>query len=152
MLQQIFGYLVIIQRRIKISFWNFQHLFIMRLCKIDTKILTITQSACPPRPISAKTLNASRDRICWDILKRKKTGVVLDQFQLPIWRNFEFFEKNGVFQFFWKLACPSYLGSPRLMLKYFDLKMFYLNHVNLSVIICLCWSVYLIYFNSLNHN
>ena len=33
--------------------------------------------------------------------------LVLDQFQLPIWRNFEFFEKNGVFQFFEKLGCPS---------------------------------------------
>ena len=38
------------------------------------KILTITQSACPPQPILAKTLNASSDHICWYILKRKKLG------------------------------------------------------------------------------
>ena len=36
------------------------------------KILAIAHSACQPRPISAKTLDASSDGICWDILKRKK--------------------------------------------------------------------------------
>ena len=44
----------------------------MFLCKFDKKNLAIAQSACQPRPISAKTLDASSDRICWDILKRKK--------------------------------------------------------------------------------
>ena len=58
----------------KISSWNFQHLFITSLCQIDKKILVPTQSACQPRPISAKTLNVSSDHICWDILKRKKLG------------------------------------------------------------------------------
>ena len=59
------------QTRIEISSWNFQHLFITCLCKIDKKILAIFQTACPPRPMLAETLDASSDRICWDILKRK---------------------------------------------------------------------------------
>ena len=74
MLQQIFSYSAINQIPIKISSWNFQHLFITSLCQIDKKILVPTQSACQPRPISAKTLNVSSNHICWDILKRKKLG------------------------------------------------------------------------------
>ena len=58
----------------KISSWNFQHLFITSLCQIGIKILVTAQSACQPRPITAKTLNVSSDHICWDILKRKKLG------------------------------------------------------------------------------
>ena len=77
-LQQIFCHLAITQTRIKVSSWNFQHLFIMCLCKFDKKILAITETACQPWPILAKTLNASSDCICWDILKRKKTGEALD--------------------------------------------------------------------------
>ena len=57
---------------IKISSWNFQHLFIICLCKFDLKIWAITQPACQPRPISAETLDVSSDCICWDISKRKK--------------------------------------------------------------------------------
>ena len=72
MLQQIFGYLAINQTKIKISSWNFQHLFITSLCKFDKKILAKTQTACLPRPISAETLDVSSDCICWDISKRKK--------------------------------------------------------------------------------
>ena len=74
LLQQIFSYSAINQIPIKISSWNFQHLFITSLCQIDKKNLVPTQSACQPRPISAKTLNVSSDHICWDILKRKKLG------------------------------------------------------------------------------
>ena len=70
-LQQIFSLSALTQTRIKISSWNFQHLFITCLCKVDKKILAIFWMACPPRPISAKTLNASSDCICWDISKRK---------------------------------------------------------------------------------
>ena len=72
LLQQIFGYLAINQTKIKISSWNFQHLFITSLCKFDEKILAKTQTACLPRPISAETLDVSSDCICWDISKRKK--------------------------------------------------------------------------------
>ena len=72
LLQQIFSDSAITQTKIKISSWNFQHMFIMCLCKFDKKILAITQTACQPRPISAKTLDISSDCICWDILKRKK--------------------------------------------------------------------------------
>ena len=71
-LQQIFSHLALNQKWIEISAWNFQHLFITCLRKFEKKILAIAQSACQPRPISAKTLDASSDRICWDILKRKK--------------------------------------------------------------------------------
>ena len=71
-LQQIFSHLALNQKWIEISAWNFQHLFITRLRKFEKKILAIAQSACQPRPILAKTLNASSDRICWDISKRKK--------------------------------------------------------------------------------
>ena len=70
-LQQIFNHLALNQKLIEISAWNFQHLFITCLRKFDKEILAIAQSACQPRPISAKTLDASSDRICWDILKRK---------------------------------------------------------------------------------
>ena len=72
LLQQIFGYLAINQTKIKISSWNFQHLFITSLCKFDEKILAKTQTACLPRPILAETLDASSNHICWDISKRKK--------------------------------------------------------------------------------
>ena len=72
LLQQIFSLSALNQTRIKISFWNFQHLFITSLCKFEIKILAITQIACQTQPISAKTLDASSDRICWDISKRKK--------------------------------------------------------------------------------
>ena len=71
-LQQIFSHLALNQIWIEISAWNFQHLFITCLRKFDKKILAIAQSACQPQPISAKTLDASSDRICWDISKRKK--------------------------------------------------------------------------------
>ena len=71
-LQQIFSHLALNQKWIEISAWNFQHLFITCLRKFDKKILAIAQSACQPRPILAETLDASSDRICWDISKRKK--------------------------------------------------------------------------------
>ena len=35
-------------------------------------LLLQTQTACQPRPILAETLDASSNRICWDISKRKK--------------------------------------------------------------------------------
>ena len=73
-LQQIFSLLALNQIWIKISAWNFQHLFISCLRKFEKKILAVAQSACQPRPISAKTLDASSNHICWDILKRKKVG------------------------------------------------------------------------------
>ena len=71
-LQQIFSLLALNQIWIKISAWNFQHLFITCLRKFDTKILAIAQLACQLRPILAKTLDASSNHICWDISKRKK--------------------------------------------------------------------------------
>ena len=71
-LQQIFSYLALNQKWIKISAWNFQHLLITCLHKLDKKILAIAQSACQLQPILAKTLDASSDHICWDISKRKK--------------------------------------------------------------------------------
>ena len=74
LLQQIFSYFAIIQIWVKISFWKFHQLIITWLCQIDKKFLVPTQSACQPRPISAKTLNVSSDHMCWDILKRKKLG------------------------------------------------------------------------------
>ena len=77
-LQQIFSLLALNQMWIKISAWNFQHLFISCVCKFEKKILAVTQSACQPRPILAKTLDASSNHICWDIWKRKKNGEVLD--------------------------------------------------------------------------
>ena len=72
LLEQIFSLLALNQTWIKISAWNFQHLFISCLCKFETKILAVAQSACQPRPISAKTLDASSNHICWNIWKRKK--------------------------------------------------------------------------------
>ena len=66
-LQQIFSHLAITQTRIKGFFWNFQHLFTSWQCKFEIKILAITQPACQPRPIFAKTLDSSSDYTCWDI-------------------------------------------------------------------------------------
>ena len=80
-LQQIFSYFAVNQTKIKLSSWNFQHLFIMCLCKFDEKNLAITQTTCHPRPILAKTLGASSNCICLDISKRKKTGGVLDLYE-----------------------------------------------------------------------
>ena len=72
LLQQIFTHSAITQTRIKISSWNFQHMFIMCLCKFAKKNLAITERSCQPRPILAKTLDVSSDCICWAISKRKK--------------------------------------------------------------------------------
>ena len=72
LLQQIFSLLALNQIWIKISAWNFQHWFISCLRKFEKKILAVAQSACQPRPISAETLDASSNHICWNILKRKK--------------------------------------------------------------------------------
>ena len=72
LLQRIFSHSAITQTRIKISSWNFEHLFIMCLCKFDKKNLAIAQSACQLQPISAKTLEVSSNPIYWDIWKRKE--------------------------------------------------------------------------------
>ena len=45
-LQQIFSHLALIWIWIKISAWNFQHLFITWLCKFDKKNLAVAWSAC----------------------------------------------------------------------------------------------------------
>ena len=71
-LQQIFSLLALNQTWIKISAWNFQHLFVSCVRKFEKKILAVTQSACQPGPILAEILDASSSRICWDISKRKK--------------------------------------------------------------------------------
>ena len=44
----------------------------MYLCKFDKNILAIAQAAYQQPPILATTLDISSNRICWDILKRKK--------------------------------------------------------------------------------
>ena len=101
-LQQIFSHLALSQTRIKISSWNFQHLFITSLCKFEMKILAITQTACQPRPISAKTLDASSDRICWDISKRKKL--------VRFWTYMSHL-MEGIFNIFKKMAFLIFLPS-----------------------------------------
>ena len=75
-------------------------MFIICLCKFDKKILAINQTACQPWPILAKTLDTFSKRICWDILKRKKTGEVLDLYESPHGRNFQYLQKNSVLNFF----------------------------------------------------
>ena len=42
---------------------------------------------------------------------RKNSGEVLDQYQLPIRRNFEYLEKNGVFKFFKSLHLQVFRAS-----------------------------------------
>ena len=83
----------------KISSWNFQHLLITCLCKFDSKILSIFQMACPPRPILAKTLNASSDRICWNSLKRKKMGRFQTISSMPLEGNFDIMKKTAFWNF-----------------------------------------------------
>ena len=65
----------------------------------------------------AKILNASSD-VFVENFKKKKTGYFLEQFQSPIKRKFEYLEKNGVFQFFQKLVCPSNIRSPQSSIAY----------------------------------
>ena len=83
-LQQIFSLLSITQTRIKITSWNFQHLFITCLCKFDKKNLAVAQSACQLRPISAKILEVSSNSICWDIWKRTRFKKIHDR---ELWPN-----------------------------------------------------------------
>ena len=45
------------------------------------------------------------------ILFGKNFGEVLDQYQLPIKRNFEYLEKNGVFKFFKSLHLQVFRAS-----------------------------------------
>ena len=96
----IFSYSAITQIRIKISSWNFQHMFIMCLCKFDKKILAITQTACQPQPILAKTLDVSSDFIWWDILKRKKNWWSSRPIWVISWKEFKYLLKNGILKFF----------------------------------------------------
>ena len=91
LLAQILSHLALAQVWIKISSWNFHHLFIMSLCKSDKKNFGIAQLACQPGPISSKTLEASSNRICSDVSKRKQNGEVLDPGKQPIERNFRYF-------------------------------------------------------------
>ena len=105
-LQQIFSHLALNQIQIEISAWNFQHLFITCLRKFEKKILAIAQSACQPRPISAKTLDASSDRICWDISKRKKLARFWTYRSNLLKGFFNISKKNGVFNFFEKPVGP----------------------------------------------
>ena len=115
-LQQIFSHLALNQKRIEISAWNFQGLFITCLRKFEKKILAIAQSACQPRPILAKTLDASSDRICWDILKRKK----LVRFW-TYWSNFlkGFFNvsKKTAFLIFFESCWISLYSSNNMILR-----------------------------------
>ena len=101
-LQQIFSHLTLNQKWIEISAWNFQHLFIICLRKFDKKILAIAQSACQPQPILAETLDASSDRICWDILKRKKL--------VRFWTYMSHL-MEGIFNIFKKMAFLIFLPS-----------------------------------------
>ena len=80
----------------------------------DKKIWAVSQSACQPQPISAKTLDASSNLICWDISKRKKTGEVLDLYESPEGRNFQYLQKNGVLNFFAEPRRPP-SRRPRIM-------------------------------------
>ena len=73
--------------------------------KLTKKILAIAQSACQPWPISAKTLDASSDHICWDTLKRKK----LVRF-LTYWSNL----LKGFFNISKKMAFLIFLKSLRV--------------------------------------
>ena len=58
------------------SFWNTSTIIVAKgiysFGQDDNKILAFAQLACQPWPISAKTLDASSNPICWDISKRKK--------------------------------------------------------------------------------
>ena len=98
-LQQIFSHLALSQTSIEISAWNFHHLFITCLRKFDIRILAIAQSACLPRPISAETLDASSNHICWDISKRKKwwgSGPI----RVTSWKDFSISLKKWRFEIF----------------------------------------------------
>ena len=94
----VFSHLVT-QIWIKISPWNFQYLFVICLCKFDKKNFTIAQSACLPQLVLAKTLDASSNHICCDILNRKKwrgsgpNGAAS-------WKDFSISLKNGVMKSF----------------------------------------------------
>ena len=108
-LQQFFSHLALNQIWIEISAWNFQHMFITCLRKFDKKILkllAIAQSACQLQPISAKTLEASSNHICWDSSKRKK--------MVRFWTHWSTFLQgflNGVLKFFEQAVSPP-LRSP----------------------------------------
>ena len=69
--------------------------------------MAIAQSACQPQPILAKTLDASSDRICWDILKRKKLVRFWTNWSTLL-KGFSISLKKWRFWFFWK-ACGSTL-------------------------------------------
>ena len=104
-LQQIFSHLALNQKKIEISAWNFQRLFITCMRKFEKKILAIAQSACQPQPISAKTLDASRDCISWDKSKRKDL-VRFWSYWSNLLKGFFNISKKWRFWFFLK-ACGS---------------------------------------------
>ena len=94
-------WLALNQLWIEISAWNFQHLFITCFHKFDKKNLAIAQLACQPQPILAKTLDASSDRICWDISKRKKL-VRFWTYWSNLLKGFFNISKKMAFLIFWK--------------------------------------------------
>ena len=104
---KIFSLSALNQTRIKISFWNFQHLFITCLCKFDKKILAIFQTACPPQPILAETLDASSDCICWDI----KIWWGSRPIQITSWKEFPIALEKWRFGFFYQAKASVHLHN-----------------------------------------
>ena len=112
-MQQIFSHLAIAQIWFKISSCNFQYLFIGKLCKFDKKKLAVTYLACQPRPILAKTLDASRNHILLRHFKKKKKWQGSGPIGVTSWKDFSISFKKWCFEIF-RTSAESRASDPWL--------------------------------------
>ena len=105
LLQQIFAYIAINQTKIKISSWNFQHLFIRSLCKFDKKFWPkLKQPACHG-PFQPK-LWMSLATVFVEISQKEKSWWGSGPIWVPSWKEFQISSKKWRFEIF-RTSAPS---------------------------------------------
>ena len=105
-LQQIFSHLALNQKWIEISAWNFQHLFITNLRTFLIKrFWPLLNQPASHSPFLLK-LWMPLATIFVEIFQKEKKGEVLDPFEKPLERIFQYLLKNGVLKFFERAVGP----------------------------------------------
>ena len=105
-LQQLFSHFAITQTIIKVSSWNFQHLFIIRLCIFNKKNFGHNSNSLPAMAHFGQNFKYLSQLYLLRYVKKKKTGEVSDLYEWSPGRNFQYLLKNGVLKFFTEPRCP----------------------------------------------
>jgi len=104
-LQQIFSHLALNQKRIEISAWNFQNLFILCLRKFDKKFWPLLNQPASHGPFRLK-LWMSLVIVFVEIFQKEKNWWGSGPIGVTSWKDFSISLKKWHFWFFWK-ACGS---------------------------------------------